>query len=701
MDFNLWLNSEEAFEAMASARALLNEILDQYGKPIPVKGDDPGSFFRRKYETNKGGQVCLTKYQGYQQHNPMIQAFAAQNPENFAQALLFAPLTANTSFKRFNEWFPVLMQFLRTRDTTTREEVANFISGTAGQWVGHPRGGQFSSVIDRGAGIKSKLIEYVWNNRRTLFEESNKLAEEGNFKELLYKFAMLPGVQPVKAGFIVQLLYGQMGCLDTHNVRMYQALADLMKRAPDISSEDREKWKELGGLMKNRSWEKIDSKGTEKGAAKMERGVEAYDKVLSFMNQELGITPRVLWDVWVNYVAQRYEKDSENQYSRDQGLVHAPDDPQLLNVFGGKDRNWKHMGKRADVINPHPSSGAVSRVHLMAAITPEELLKQIEIFGGSKFHVVNAAIRGDNEGRPALQTLSDRIMDRHELQAILAAGGRINAALAHAAAKNDKVLEQLEDNARKALYSVLVRKYTMTPRDAEELLNIYTGTLNRLYKKHRDGIISTLRAQATKDAKKAGTYVGDDEKIGYGVDTFNPHEPFDPKSPSNKTDRWMRSMEPHLPSLQSAVGTRKEYEKVEKKVSEQLPAKKTELADLKRVVTATSNAKKKAAALYKKLNTLHDQLIAEKGPRDKRIKVKENLAKARESLRDATKQHDKAENALDRVTQRIKDLQWELETARNNFKNSLLKTKDKAQVELDKQKSHHRKVLHGLEDEYQ
>jgi hypothetical protein len=698
--FDLWLNSEEAKEVMENVHNLFNEILDQYGKPIPVRGDDPQSFLRKKYETDKKGQVVLSKYQGYQQHNPMIQAFAAQTPENFAQALLFAPLTANTSFKRFNEWFPVLMQFLRTKETTNRNEVANFISGTSGQWVGHPRGGQFSSVIDRGAGVKTKLIEYVWNNRRTLFEECNKLADEGRFKELLYKFAMLPGVQPVKAGFIVQLLYGQMGCLDTHNVHMYTALSDMMKKAPDLAPEDREKWKELGSMIRGRSWEKIDSKNTEKGAAKMERGVEAYDKILGFMNKELGITPRVLWDLWVNYVAQRYEKDTENQYSRDQGIVHAPDDPQLLDVLGGKDRVWKRMGKSASVINPHPSSGGVSRVHLMAAITPEVLLQQIQAYGGSKYHIVNAALRNDKDGRPALQTLSDRILDRHELQAIIEAGGRINTALNHAAQENDKTLARLEDNARKALYTVLVKKYGMNGKDAQDLLGIYTITLNKLYKQHRDAIVSTLRSQATKDAKKAGTYVGSDEKMGYGVDTFNTDEPFNLKNPANKTDRWMNSLEPHMLNLQTAVGTRKEYERVERKVAPQLTEKKAELAELKKIVTATSKNKRKAIEMYDKLNDLLNQAVLDKNEK-RRAKIKSDLSQANTYRKEASKEHEKAVNAYNKVYDRMQALDAELETARSNFKQALQQTTDKAQIELDKKKSHHRKVLHGLEDEYQ
>ncbi|RDJ34984.1 MAG: hypothetical protein DWQ19_09120 [Crenarchaeota archaeon] len=701
--FGSWLEEKEADSAMQEIRSLLNEILDQYGKPIPIKDNDPQSLLRQRFETEKEGQVCLTKYQGYQQHNPMIQAFAAQNPENFAQSLLFAPLTANTSFKRFNEWFPVLMQFLRTKETVTREEVANFISGMSGQRVGHPRGGQFSSVIDRGAGIKSKLISHVWNNRHDLFEECNKLAEEGKFKELLFKFAMLPGVQPVKAGFIVQLLYGQIGCLDTHNIKMYTALSDLMSKAPDLDKESREKWRDMGSRLKQseKKWSRVEGKGTPKGEAKMEKAIFAYEELLNFMNKELGITPRVLWDVWVNYVAQRYEKDDENQYSRDQGISHAPDDSQLLKVFGGQDRTWKRMGRSANVINPHSSSGAVSRVHLMAAITPEELLQQIQQYGNDKYHVVNSAIRSDKDGRPALQTLSDRILDRQELQAILDAGGRVNAAIANAAAKNDKTLAHLEDNARKALYSVLVRKYAMHPKEANELLNIYTVTLNKLYKKHRDAIVSTLRAQATKDAKKAGTYIGSDEEMGYGVDTYDPNLPFKPKHPSNKTDRWAKSLEPHLPHLQAAVGTRKEYEKVEKRVSEQVAKKKEELKEIKKAITATKKIRTKAEDAHKKLDDLYNSLIINKANKEKRAQIRAKLSEANSKRREAAKEHEKAERAAERIENRIKELQEELETSRNNFKDALTKAQKKAQSEIDKSTSRHRRVLHGLEDEYE
>ena len=33
--------------------------------------------------------------------------------------------------------------------------------------------------------------------------------------------AAVPGAQPVKAGFLMQLLWGKAGCIDTHNIDIY------------------------------------------------------------------------------------------------------------------------------------------------------------------------------------------------------------------------------------------------------------------------------------------------------------------------------------------------------------------------------------------------------------------------------------------------------------------------------------------------
>ena len=553
ISFALWLNENRANEIMDYFR----EIFDQFGNKIRDIGPEG---FRSKFERQDKNKIYLKGFQGYKQHNPMIQSFANQSPENFAQTLLFGPLTANTSFARFNEWFPVLMHFLRKHDQVTPEMVGNFAASIHSQQKGIPGGGLFVSIIDRGERHKTQLISHVWNNREQIKTECDELAKDGRYRDLMHKFSTFPGIQPVKAGFIVQLLYGHMGCLDTHNIAMYTDLANQMQNDPSLDKTTREKWKELGHKFKagQKTW--IKAAGAQDW--QLDRSVDAYHDILKFMDKELGFNPRVLWDLWCNYVAQRYSP--KKAYSLDQGIAYSPDDEELHNVLGGKDRQWTNPKTRVptNIIRPHLASGAVSRVHLMAAITPDALLDELERIGNNKFHIYNAAARQDKNVKAALQVLSNRMHDMEEIKAMIDVGGRVNSAIRSSKEHNLMLLDRLTKNAMRTLQMTLQHKYpTLKGNEAEEMVNIYVNGFARLYKIHTKEILTSLKGQDTMMQKNRGVYVADDEEEGYGKYHYDPDSAFNIKSKNPDVQKRAQSrtnvigsrMEPYEPELMSSA----------------------------------------------------------------------------------------------------------------------------------------------------
>ena len=722
LSFWLWLNNTEAEQVMEA-------ILDQFGKPIGgIDGeDDPYSLARSKFEKEDDqGQVCLTGYQGYKEHNPMLQAFAQQNAENFAQTVMFGPLTANTPFARFNEWFPVLMQFLRQRDQVSREEVANFISGVGGKKANVARGGFFASVLDRGEGMKTELISMLWNDRQNLYQKAMKMADENRWEDMMVMFSSLPGVQPVKAGFMVQLAFGQLGCIDTHNVAMYRSVAKLMLKDPSVEDDEKEKWQDLLHKMpqkKKRDGSKTPvgeipkawQGGGRYGSDKTEKAVQTYMDVLKHMNNEMGITPRVLWDFWVNYVSQRYEASTDNQYSKEQGTSYAPDDPQLMNVLGGKDRQWQRErgGRSASVIEPHASSGGVSRVHMMAAITPADLLSQLQTNLGNKYHVINSALRGDKDGAPALATLSARMMDQAKVQALMNSGGNINPAMRHAKTMNDDRINKLRENAEKALYWLLTNKYGLRGPEARELLSIYTGTLEKLYHKHIREIMSGLKGAATRRDKKAGTYVYDDEEMGHNVDTYDLKKPFDPKSygeRGSKIGRLEKSMQPYVAPMQRQNATRISMEREErkrKKAIEGLMAKLVgtdEQPGPKMVVrdytiggkqSRLSKAKAKFARTREAWEAASTKRPTRQRDIDSRTKIRDDYQAARKEYLAVQKAHDTAAAQVTRLEDKIRTHQEAIRASQEEFKGVEKGVKRQAGEELRMKSAKARDQLHG------
>lgn len=644
MNFKTWSIEEDARQLMNNFYLLINEIYDQYGKEIKI--DNPRDKFEAKDKENK---TYIKGFQGYKEHNPMIQSFSSSSPENFAQTLLFGPLTANTSFSRFNEWFPVLMAFLRKHDTVTPEMVGNFAASVHSQRKGIPGGGLFVSIIDRGERHKTKLISYVWNNREELKKDCDELAKHGKFKEILHKLSLLPGIQPVKAGFIVQLLYGQMGCLDTHNIAMYDDLAKQMQKDPSLDATTREKWKELGARLKagEKTWVRSGGTGPkgEEGSSstiKVEKAVDAYHDILSYMNHQMGFNPRVLWDLWCNYVAQRYAP--KKAYSPHQGLAYDPKDQELYDLFGGKDRQWYNPKSRAsaDVINPHPASGAVSRVHLMAAITPDQLFDELEKEGtNNKFHAYNAALRSDPHVKSALQTLSNRLHDAEEIKVMVATGKRVNDAIKAAKENNLKLLDNLTESAKRALKITIQQKYPIIkPIEAEELVNLYTNGFAKLYKLHTKEIYTSIKSQDTLARKNLGTYVDDDEELGYGQYGYDPSSAFNIKSKNSETERkatnrtnaLMARFNPYKSEFVSAAQSSLAIKKTEKELKELQDKLKDIQATWKssgyEAVGGKESYIKERDKLSKKIKTLKDKLSSLKDTHKENMKTLSKKANA-------------------------------------------------------------------------
>jgi len=638
-EFQLW------FDARVAERILAEAILDAQGRPISSR-----PVFEKE---GKGGHVCIRGYQGFAQHSPYIQEFAQRNAENFAQVLLFAPLTANTKFSRFNEWFPVLMDFLRKRNRVSVDEVGNFVAGVGGQRIASKmapdfKGGLLAGVIDLGEGNKSELISHVWNNRETLYKRFMELADRGEFGQILKELVPITGIGTVKAGFVVQMIFGQLGCMDTHNITIYSAMANMMAKNRNLDPQLRNKWAELGRMIKGAEkggyWG-IKDKSRE-GAT--EKVADAYLEVLAHMKDELGIDPGVMWNIWVNFVGQRYANDPDptNRYSAYQGLAFSPKDKQLRPIFGAHPEVQYH-GLTANVVEPHKTSGAVSRVHLVSAMTPDEILKAVESQLGNKYHVINAALRADPLGMPALQALSDRIRDATELDLILMSGALIRPAQQAAKAHNKQIMEQLVENSKKALWYVLTKKYRLPSREATSLVEMYTGTLKSLYTRHMSEIVRTLRSQATRQARLAGTYISSDEEMGYDKDIFDPSKPFDPKQPGHKIARLMSGpgeegeegtgyADPYVDQMREVNRLRLEYEAQVRRQGRSIERAKGRLSDAK---------------------TLQGRLNRMLSGRQEKVK---SLPEDSRQARELNQEIRQINRKLPRVDQRVADLEKEL-----------------------------------------
>jgi hypothetical protein len=142
-------------------------------------------------------------------------------------------------------------------------------------------GGQLKDVKQNGEGSRylwgNKALTYKYLQKRKVFMYSQFMATINSNKDdhekalsLMKIFLRVPGLGLAKAGFVCQLTAGLVGCIDTHNIRMYGIDEKLLKLPTSLKSET---------LKKNR--------------------IEKYINICHNLGTE------ALWDKWCTYLATK------------------------------------------------------------------------------------------------------------------------------------------------------------------------------------------------------------------------------------------------------------------------------------------------------------------------------------------------------------------------------------------------------------
>lgn len=294
-------------------------------------------------KTGPNATCPLTPLSGYETHIKAIQQFALASPFNFAQTLLFSPLSANVAFPKHWDNFQMLMMILKHQypDKVSVEELSHVIDSF---------GKYLYSMAHTIGGWKLKTISYVWNQKEELMKKLISLAKSGNDEAMIQELIKIPGVQPVKAGFIAQLLFSKAGCIDTHNIDIYS------KAFPDLADE----------LKNPQQWSN-------------EKGVPKYLSLLDKL-QKKGIGTKELWDVWVDFVENYYKQISTHGMGAYTDMGTAIDDPDSEKYKKLKDVEIPKTGATTGgrVYGIRPVSGKMGRgasaTHLQ--MDPDEALSQ-------------------------------------------------------------------------------------------------------------------------------------------------------------------------------------------------------------------------------------------------------------------------------------------------------------------------------------
>jgi hypothetical protein len=291
---------------------------------------------------------------GFDKHSPIIMDFAGRNKENFALVAMFAPLSAMTPMHFYVIHFPVVGYILQKyflRGMVSAEEIGGIVNWLtdhlfppmaksaakpAGERQVADAGRKLTAIIN---GAKFSAIADIWNRRQELYDQYMAALEQirqstgrataaepgqgepalandarGRLLDILtglfQTYSGIKGTGVAKAGFMVQLLTGGLGCIDVHNRQIYDRLAEHLMRTGKRGEGQRLK----GYLQRLQRLSK-----------------EEYRDAVAIISTN-GFGSRELWNTWVDFAASLWDVIAQRDpiYAKIDRVLRTGDFPYRL-----------------------------------------------------------------------------------------------------------------------------------------------------------------------------------------------------------------------------------------------------------------------------------------------------------------------------------------------------------------------------------
>lgn len=152
----------------------------------------------------------------YNIHGTAIQQYAQESANNLSDVILMVALSIQQN------WSTVGYQM---QDVKTVGGVSRFLWGN-----------------------KKKTYNYLQTRKDFMYGQfmavvNSKKSESDKAATLMQIFLRVPGLGLAKAGFVCQLAAGLVGCIDTHNIRMYGIDEKHLKLSNTLKSQELKKSK--------------------------------------------------------------------------------------------------------------------------------------------------------------------------------------------------------------------------------------------------------------------------------------------------------------------------------------------------------------------------------------------------------------------------------------------------------------------------
>jgi hypothetical protein len=318
------------------------ELLDAQGKPYV------GMVNSTEEKPDGSSGFCI--------HQPQIKSFALENDVNMAILISFVFFSIQKQWTDVKFSFDDFIQWVLTTDKKSQS------SPKTTDWR-YESSASFSSMINR-IGPGAVYIKELWKNKTKTYNDIMEIIDSNKGRtpeeklntsiKVWYRLQQVTGLGPTKAAFAVQLMLGQLGCIDSINSVVYQSLA------PD--SLFTKKTNKEGDLTLSMKTATKDPKTKELNKTG-KKVAEGYLQFLKSLENAMKIDiSKNLWDVWCDIVAFKIQH-STNRSERGSIGVVLPDKSIADTLpYGVSVKNKKQIDKYKEMLGI-PTGFDVSRDH--------------------------------------------------------------------------------------------------------------------------------------------------------------------------------------------------------------------------------------------------------------------------------------------------------------------------------------------------
>jgi hypothetical protein len=287
------------------------------------------------------GKITKKHKSGFCKYNPKINKYALGSPEGLAETIIFVIASQLVQWQKISALFPYLMEYLYDKDYIVDPRTGKY-----------PNKEPYTEII---MGAKSKAIQEAWDRRSEHYDNIKNILDEDISEQMkifqVFKYSVknIRGLGMPKAGFLVQLILGRLGCFDSVNQKIYKLPDEIMLK--------------VGTFDKNQDFNfnkpiwKPGSK--EKTLLKNDRMLQEYIDFIEVVTEASDlVSSQLLWDRWTFIVADRVNEITKGDKTivkykgseYDPGRYHNPNKKEVIDWL---DKNKNLTGDDV-TIQHHP-----------------------------------------------------------------------------------------------------------------------------------------------------------------------------------------------------------------------------------------------------------------------------------------------------------------------------------------------------------